>query len=200
MPPPPPDRVSAANARRAWWGVVGRLAVCFTFFTLHQRDSSVIPAQAGTYAVGRGFSWRWTFGGGAEAAGVGRRDAGVCSGAGGRLDSCLRRNDGGGAGMTKEGGRGLGRRGRCLGAGGGERGYDGTSFCVGVAERGAGAVGRRGRCLGAGGGEIPAASAGMTELILRGCGGADFARVWRSSSCVCGRSSFAWMGGALLCG
>ena len=133
MPPPPPDRVSAANARRAWWGVVGRLAVCFTFFTLHQRDSSVIPAQAGTYAVGRGFSWRWTFGGGAEVAWAGRWDAEARSGAGGRLGSCLRRNDGGGRGYDEGGWAGVGEAGTMLGCWRrrdtrGERGYDGSLF------------------------------------------------------------------------
>ena len=42
--PPPPDRVSAAAARRARWAVVGRLAVWFTVVTLHQRRAFVIAA------------------------------------------------------------------------------------------------------------------------------------------------------------
>ena len=42
--PPPPDRVSAAAARRARWAAVSWRAVCFTPATLHQRPTPVIPA------------------------------------------------------------------------------------------------------------------------------------------------------------
>ena len=69
--PPPPDRVSAAAARRARWAAVRRLAVWFTVVTLHQRRAFVIAAAS---------------------AGMGSRFA--------RVGSCLRRNDGRGAGMT----------------------------------------------------------------------------------------------------
>ncbi len=55
------------------------------------RPYSVIPAQAGTCVAGDG----------AEAAWAGRRDVAARSGAGGRLDSCLRRNDGRSAGITE---------------------------------------------------------------------------------------------------
>ena len=41
---PPPDRASAAAARRARWAVVGKLAICVTPTTLHQRCACVIPA------------------------------------------------------------------------------------------------------------------------------------------------------------
>ena len=44
--PPPPDRVSAAAARRARWAVVGRLAAWFTVVTLHQRGAFVIVAAS----------------------------------------------------------------------------------------------------------------------------------------------------------
>ena len=63
----------------------------------------VIPAQAGTQAVDAASAWRWMFGG-AEAALVG------CLGTVARralevAGSCLRRNDGKGAGMTERGRR-----------------------------------------------------------------------------------------------
>ena len=45
--PPPPDRVSAAAARRARWAAVGRLAVWFTVVTLHQCGAFVIAAAGG---------------------------------------------------------------------------------------------------------------------------------------------------------
>ena len=42
--PPPPDRVSAAAARRARWAVVWGLAAWFTGVTLHQWGVFVIVA------------------------------------------------------------------------------------------------------------------------------------------------------------
>ena len=122
MPPPPPDRASAAAVRRAWRGTVRKPAMCVTLATLHQRPTSVIPAQRDpSYPrlprVSRRVLHPSRFRAAAErsAPDEPRPTAWV--------PAC--------AGMTEGVGEGWGRRGRCLGAGGGEipaagRGYDGS--------------------------------------------------------------------------
>ena len=51
---PPPDRVSAAAARRARLAVVGRLAVWFTVVTLHQWGAFVIAGPGVGLGAQRG--------------------------------------------------------------------------------------------------------------------------------------------------
>ena len=54
IPPPPPDRTSAANARPARWAAVGRSAAWFTVVTLHQCCAFVIAVLGAQGSWARG--------------------------------------------------------------------------------------------------------------------------------------------------